>query len=105
MSLFLVLYIMETILSVVPLFLPTSATIGLHFYPSWVAASIDEWLYNGCPYELIVVHFLLGVACYGNLVPSMYPWIVVAYSALVAATTVVFLIDPIGQGRFSDSTK
>ncbi|TYG94644.1 hypothetical protein ES288_A11G204600v1 [Gossypium darwinii] len=37
---------------------------GLHFYPIWEAASVDEWLYNGGPYELIVLHFLLGVACY-----------------------------------------
>ncbi|KAL8535664.1 hypothetical protein ACS0TY_011332 [Phlomoides rotata] len=44
--------------------IPTSAAIGLHFYPIWEAASIDEWLYNGGPYELIVLHFLLGVACY-----------------------------------------
>ncbi|CAH9117210.1 unnamed protein product [Cuscuta epithymum] len=53
--------------------IPTSAAIGLHFYPIWEAASIDEWLYNGGPYELIVLHFLLGVASYiwgvsGNLV-------------------------------------
>ncbi|MBA0620663.1 hypothetical protein Godav_006359 [Gossypium davidsonii] len=32
----------------------------------------------------------------------MCPWIAVAYLALVAATTVVFLIYPIGQGSFSD---
>ncbi|KAH0654240.1 hypothetical protein KY289_031918 [Solanum tuberosum] len=44
--------------------IPTSAAIGLHFYPIWEAASVDEWLYNGGPYELIVLHFLLGVACY-----------------------------------------
>jgi photosystem II P680 reaction center D1 protein len=30
----------------------TSAAIGLHFYSIWEAASIDEWLYNGGPYEL-----------------------------------------------------
>ena len=24
-------------------------------YPIWEAASIDEWLYNGSPYELIVL--------------------------------------------------
>jgi hypothetical protein len=36
----------------------------LHFYPIWEAASVDEWLYNGGPYELIVLHFLLGVGCY-----------------------------------------
>jgi photosystem II P680 reaction center D1 protein len=36
----------------------------LHFYPIWEAASVDEWLYNGGPYELIVLDFLLGGACY-----------------------------------------
>jgi hypothetical protein len=39
---------------------------GDDFYPIWEAASVDEWLYNGGPYELIVLHFLLGVACYGE---------------------------------------
>jgi photosystem II P680 reaction center D1 protein len=29
--------------------IPTSAAIGLHFYPIWEAASVDEWLYNGGP--------------------------------------------------------
>jgi hypothetical protein len=33
---------------------------------------------------------------------GMRPWIAVAYSAPVAAATGVFLIYPIGQGRFSD---
>ena len=84
--------------------------IGLHFYPGWVAASVDEWLYNGGPYELIVLHFLLGVACYMgrewelSFRLGMRPWIAVAYSAPVAAATAVFLIDPIGQGSFSDAT-
>ncbi|KAK8628503.1 hypothetical protein V6N13_009091 [Hibiscus sabdariffa] len=64
--------------------IPTSAAIGLHFYPIWEAASIDEWLYNGGPYELIVLHFLLGVACY------------------MGPATAVFLLYPIGQGSFSD---
>ncbi|KAK5769992.1 hypothetical protein PVK06_050034 [Gossypium arboreum] len=73
--------------------IPTSAAIGLHFYPIWEAASVDEWLYNGGPYELIVLHFLLGVACYMgrewelSFRLGMRPWIAVAYSAPVAAAT------------------
>jgi photosystem II P680 reaction center D1 protein len=27
--------------------IPSSNAIGMHFYPIWEAASIDEWLYNG----------------------------------------------------------
>lgn len=83
--------------------IPTSAAIGLHFYPIWEAASVDEWLYNGGPYELIVLHFLLGVACYMgrewelSFRLGMRPWIAVAYSAPVAAATAVFLIDPFEQ--------
>ncbi|GFP90849.1 photosystem ii protein d1, partial [Phtheirospermum japonicum] len=34
--------------------------------------------------------------------PPIKAWIVVAYSAPVAATTAVFLIYPIGRGSFSD---
>jgi photosystem II P680 reaction center D1 protein len=44
--------------------IPSSNAIGMHFYPIWEAASIDEWLYNGGPYQLVVLHFLLGVAAY-----------------------------------------
>jgi photosystem II P680 reaction center D1 protein len=44
--------------------IPSSNAIGMHFYPIWEAASVDEWLYNGGPYQLIVCHFLLGVATY-----------------------------------------
>ena len=28
---------------------PSSNAIGLHFYPMWEAATVDEWLYNGGP--------------------------------------------------------
>jgi photosystem II P680 reaction center D1 protein len=38
---------------------PTSN--GLH-YPIWEAASVDEWLYNGGPYQMVVCHFLLFTA-------------------------------------------
>ncbi|KAI5083136.1 hypothetical protein GOP47_0002879 [Adiantum capillus-veneris] len=88
--------------------IPTSAAIGLYFYPIWEATSVDEWLYNGGPYELIVLHFLLGVSCYMgrewelSFRLGMRPWIAVAYSTPVAAITAVFLIYPIGQGSFSD---
>lgn len=87
---------------------PTSAAIGLHFYPIWEAASLEEWLYNGGPYQLIIFHFLIGIWCYlGRLWEMSYrlgmrPWVAVAYSAPVAAATAVFLIYPIGQGSFSE---
>jgi photosystem II P680 reaction center D1 protein len=88
--------------------IPSSNAIGLHFYPVWEASSMDEWLYNGGPYQLVVFHFLIGVFCYlGREWELSYrlglrPWICIAYSAPVAAATAVFLIYPIGQGSFSD---
>jgi photosystem II P680 reaction center D1 protein len=88
--------------------IPSSNAIGMHFYPIWEAASIDEWLYNGGPYQLIVCHFLLGVASYMgrewelSYRLGMRPWIFVAFSAPVAAASAVFLVYPIGQGSFSD---
>jgi photosystem II P680 reaction center D1 protein len=88
--------------------IPSSNAIGMHFYPIWEAASIDEWLYNGGPYQLVVLHFLLGVAAYMgrewelSYRLGMRPWIFVAFSAPVAAATAVFLVYPIGQGSFSD---
>mmetsp|Transcript_9175 Transcript_9175/g.23237 ORF Transcript_9175/g.23237 Transcript_9175/m.23237 type:complete len:425 (-) Transcript_9175:228-1502(-) len=87
---------------------PSSNAIGMHFYPIWEAASLDEWLYNGGPYQLIVMHFLLGVASYMgrewelSYRLGMRPWIFVAFSAPVVAATAVFLTYPIGQGSFSD---
>ncbi|MBP0012050.1 MAG: photosystem II q(b) protein [Roseofilum sp. SBFL] len=87
---------------------PTSNAIGLHFYPIWEAANMDEWLYNGGPYQLIVFHFLIGIFCYMgrewelSYRLGMRPWIAVAYSAPVAAATAVLLIYSIGQGSYSD---
>jgi hypothetical protein len=37
----------------------TSNASGLHFYPVWEAASLDEWLFNGGPYQPIVCHFFI----------------------------------------------
>jgi photosystem II P680 reaction center D1 protein len=87
---------------------PSSNAIGLHFYPIWEAANIDEWLYNGGPYQMIVFHFLIGIFCYMgrewelSYRLGMRPWIAVAYSAPVAAATAVLLVYSIGQGSFSD---
>ncbi len=86
---------------------PTSAAIGLHFYPLWSANSVAEWLYNGGPYQLIILHFLIGVWAYlGRLWELSYrlgmrPWIATAFSAPAAAVTSVLLVYPIGQGSFS----
>jgi photosystem II P680 reaction center D1 protein len=81
---------------------------GLHLYPIWEAGSLDEWLYNGGPYQLVVFHFLIGIFSYLgrewelSYRLGMRPWIFVAYSAPVAAASAVFLVYPFGQGSFSD---
>ena len=87
---------------------PSSNAIGVHFYPIWEAASVDEWLYNGGTYQLVVFHFFIGVCAYIgrewelSYRLGMRPWICVAFSAPVAAAAAVFVIYPIGQGSFSD---
>ena len=87
---------------------PSSNAIGLHLYPIWEAFSLDEWLYNGGPYQMVVFHFLIGIFAYMgrewelSYRLGMRPWIYVAYSAPVAAATAVFLVYPFGQGSFSD---
>ena len=88
---------------------PSSNAIGLHFYPIWEAGSLDEWLYNGGTYQLVVFHFLIGIFAYMgrewelSYRLGMRPWICVAYSAPVAAASAVFLVYPFGQGSFSDA--
>ena len=64
---------------------PSSNAIGLHFYPIWEAASLDEREWE--------LSYRLG----------MRPWICIAYSAPVAAASAVFLVYPFGQGSFSDA--
>merc|ERR1711966_499251 len=60
------------------------------------------------PYQLVVLHFLLGVASYMgrewelSYRLGMRPWIFMGFSAPVAAASAVFLVYPIGQGSFSD---
>lgn len=87
---------------------PSSNAIGVHFYPVWEALSYDEWAYNGGAYQLVVFHFILGVACYMgrewefSFRLGMRPWIFVAFSGPVVAASAVFIVYPIGQGSFSD---
>ncbi len=87
---------------------PSSNAIGLHMYPIWEAATLDEWLYNGGCYQLVIFHFLIGAWCYAgrewelSYRLGMRPWIFVAFTAPCAAATAVFLVYPIGQGSFSD---
>ncbi len=89
--------------------IPSSNAIGLHFYPLWEAQSLDEWAYNGGEYQMVVFHFLIGIAAYAgrqwelSYYLGMRPWIFVAYMAPVSAACAVFLIYPTGQGSFSDA--
>ena len=86
--------------------IPSSNAIGVHFYPIWEAVTFDEWLYNGGTYQLVVLHFILGVSCWMgrewefSFRLGMRPWIFVAFSAPVAAAAAVFIVYPIGQGSF-----
>jgi len=75
---------------------PSSNAIGLHLYPIWEAGSLDEWLYNGGPYQLVVFHFLIGIFAYMGREWEL------SYRAPVAAASAVFLVYPFGQGSFSD---
>lgn len=88
--------------------LPSSNAIGAHFYPAWEASSLDEWLYNGGTYQVIVFHFVVAACAWMgrewelSYRLCMRPWIFTAFSAPVAAAGAVFVVYPIGQGSFSD---
>jgi len=88
--------------------IPSSNAIGIHFYPVWESDSIDEWLYNGGPYQLVVLHFILGASSWlgreweFSYRLGMRPWIFVAFSGPVVAASAVFITYPIGQGSLSD---
>ena len=88
--------------------IPSSNAIGVHFYPVWESLGFDEWLYNGGTYQFIVLHFNLSVCCWMgrewefSIRLGMRPWILIAFSAPVAAAFAVFIVYPIGQGSFSD---
>jgi photosystem II P680 reaction center D1 protein len=88
--------------------IPSSNAIGVHFYPVWESPAFFEWLYNGGSYQFVVLHFIIGVSAWMgrewefSYRLSMRPWIILAYSAPVAAASAVFIVYPIGQGSFSD---
>ena len=88
--------------------IPSSNAIGVHFYPVWEANGLDEWLYNGGIYQLIIQHFIIGAASWMgrewelSFRLGMRPWIYLAFSAPLIAATAVFIVYPIGQGSFSD---
>jgi photosystem II P680 reaction center D1 protein len=88
--------------------IPSSNAIGVHIYPLWDAVSANEWLYNGGSYQFVVMHFIIGAACWMgreweySYRLGMRPWIFVAFSAPVVASCAVFIFYPIGQGSFSD---
>ena len=87
---------------------PSSNSIGVHFYPLWESGGCDEWLYNGGMYQAVVFHFIIGVCAWMgreweySYRLGMRPWIFVAFSAPIAAGVAVFVVYPIGQGSFSD---
>jgi photosystem II P680 reaction center D1 protein len=89
--------------------IPSSNAIGLHAYPLWAAQSLEEWAYNGGPFQMVIFHFLIGIAAYAgrqwelSYYLGMRPWIFVDYMAPVSAAFAVFLIYPTGQGSFSDA--
>ena len=88
---------------------PSSNAIGLHAYPIWEAQTLEEWAYNGGPFQMVIFHFLIGIAAYAgrqwelSYYLGMRPWIFVAYMAPVSAAFAVFMIYPSGQGSFSDA--
>ena len=72
---------------------PSSNAIGLHFYPIWEAASLDEWLYNGGPFQLVIFHFLIGIYAYmGREWNSLIVLVCVLGSVLLTAHLSLLLL-------------
>ena len=71
--------------------IPSSNAIGVHSYPVWEALGLDEWLYNGGPYQLLVLHVLTVAVCWMgrewefSFRLGCRPWIFIGFSAPVAA--------------------
>merc|ERR1712066_110337 len=88
--------------------IPSSNSIGVHFYPVWESLGFDEWLYNGGTYQFVVLHFIGGVSSWMgrewefSFRLGMRPWIFVAFSGPLVAAAAVFVFYPIGQASFSD---
>ena len=88
--------------------IPSSNAIGVHFYPVWESTSYLDWFYNGGEYQLVVLHFAIGIITWlgreweFSYRLGMRPWIFIAYCSPIAAALAVFIVYPIGQGSFSD---
>lgn len=88
--------------------IPSSNAFGVHFYPVWESNDYFEWFYNGGTYQMIAFHTIICALSYLGREweishrLGMRCWILVAYTAPVAATSAIFLVYPIGQGSFSD---
>ena len=79
---------------------------SLAFVPSGEAGSLDEWLYNGGPYQLVSsLHWRLllhGSGVGTQLSTGNETMDFRSLLAPVAAASAVFLVYPFGQGSFSD---
>ena len=85
--------------------IPSSNAIGVHFYPIWEAASVDEWLYNGGPYQLVVLHFIRCSLLHGSngiKLPFRYASLDFRSFLCSSSSNSCILNYPIGQGSFSD---
>ena len=96
---------MGTILSQAQWF-PVATLLACTSILIWEAATLDEWLYNGGPFQLVVFHFLIGVYAYMgrewelSYRLGMRPWIFVAYSAPVAAALLYSWYTPLVKDLF-----
>jgi photosystem II P680 reaction center D1 protein len=81
---------------------PSFNAIGVYFYLIWEAAFVDEWLYNGGPYQLVVLYFFIGVCTYMGCEwelsyrLGMRFWIFVVFLVFVVVVLVVFFVYLIG---------
>ena len=94
--------------------IPSSNAIRVHFYPLWESSNYFDWFYNGGEMHVTRLtaqfsgHFFIGILIWlgreweFSYRLGMRSWIFIAYSAPGVAASAVFIVNPIGQGSFSD---